>query len=188
PTKYAHFLTSWDSVDPNSQTLELLTSRLLKEESRITVIDEVPKAFSAMSISSDKNQQNYQQSSSNKPRKVKCYYCKKLGHTKNECFKLKRKQAVPQRQSAVQSKYENNSAQLFLVEAPVFSGLKEDVWLADSGASNHMCHNRRLFLNYKLLDHPKTVRLGDSKSIPVLEIGRASCRERLNVEVKAVVC
>ncbi|KYN16302.1 Copia protein [Trachymyrmex cornetzi] len=36
PSKYNAFVTAWDSVDTDKQTLENLTTRLLKEESRMT--------------------------------------------------------------------------------------------------------------------------------------------------------
>lgn len=46
PLKFSAFVTAWDSVNANNQTLHMLTQRLIKEEGRMTVMDEASSAFS----------------------------------------------------------------------------------------------------------------------------------------------
>jgi len=45
PAKFSAFVTAWDSVEANNQTFESLTQRLIKEESRMSVIDETSGAL-----------------------------------------------------------------------------------------------------------------------------------------------
>lgn len=50
PSKFSAFVTAWDSVDPDKQSLDSLTTRLIKEETRITVMDENTNALAAMNV------------------------------------------------------------------------------------------------------------------------------------------
>lgn len=50
PLKLNLFITAWDNIDPEKQTLNTLTLRLVKEENRLTVSDEI--TLSATSINS----------------------------------------------------------------------------------------------------------------------------------------
>ena len=49
-----------------------------------------------------------------------------------------------------------------------------DNWVIDSGASHHLCRNRRCFRNLKPLRQPVMVRLGDSSTIPATAAGTVS--------------
>lgn len=48
PSKFNAFVTAWDNVDANNQTLQILTQRLIKEEGRMTVMDESSSGLMAM--------------------------------------------------------------------------------------------------------------------------------------------
>jgi len=54
PAKFSAFVTAWDSVDANNQTLESLTQRLIKEENRMSVLDEASGALAAISMKPNK--------------------------------------------------------------------------------------------------------------------------------------
>lgn len=42
-SKFTSFVTAWDNIDPERQTVENLTLRLVEEESRITSSDEITR-------------------------------------------------------------------------------------------------------------------------------------------------
>ena len=46
---------------------------------------------------------------------------------------------------------------------------KENVWLLDSGASNHCCYSKEAFKSMK--DHESSIKVGDARELKVLGIG-----------------
>lgn len=108
PSKFNAFITAWDNVDAVNQTVQILTTRLLKEESRMSAMDDVTGALSTTSISKqnyatkkfqkkihkpannaqDKHQKKKnipQQGGSRQMANVECYYCHKNGHVIANC-------------------------------------------------------------------------------------------------------
>ncbi|KAJ0077459.1 hypothetical protein Patl1_35960 [Pistacia atlantica] len=89
---------------------------------------------------------------------VQCYYCKRFGHVKAECWKLREKQA-----SYAEQKEEE--VKLFMAYH-VDTTTSNNIWFLDSGCSNHMTGIKSLFTeldeSYKL-----KVRLGDDKQMQV---------------------
>ena len=78
-------------------------------------------------------------------RTIKCYYCKKSGHMKRNCPRLRRQQ-------------HNHGAEALV------SSTKERLrgkWIMDSGATQHMCPERTLFKNYHSLKVTRPVTTSD---------------------------
>ena len=84
----------------------------------------------------------------------KCNYCKKKGHIKADCFKLKNKEKNNNSQN-------NNTAEasvaadesdgtVFIASANVVRS--SDEWILDSGCSYHICPNRDCFSTYESYD------------------------------------
>jgi len=87
PSKFNALVTAWDSVDADKQTLQGLTTRLIKEENRMSAADE---SCSALIVANSKSH-----TASNAPHKftqhnrqpIECFYCHKKGHVVKNCRK-----------------------------------------------------------------------------------------------------
>jgi hypothetical protein len=125
---------------------------------------------------------------------VKCWYCLKKGHTQNDCRlkkaadrerndrqKAKKDSEKPsESSSAASAKAAITDAQRFtditeeedldVAMALVMSANKSTrsssgSWYIDSGATDHMCHDRSLFGALKRLSVPREVSLGDNSKV-----------------------
>jgi Reverse transcriptase (RNA-dependent DNA polymerase)/gag-polypeptide of LTR copia-type/GAG-pre-integrase domain len=125
--------------------------------------------------------------------KKKCSYCKKKGHVKEECRRLKSAENKDQKPSASNSSEKekkdgeltakvavmmgepsSNSESLCLFVANALterSGLLTK-WIIDSGASSPMSSHRDWFHMYRDISPPKKVWLGDNRYILATGIGQ----------------
>lgn len=100
PMKYNGFVTAWDSYDEAKQTYDNLTLRLLKEEQRLTQVDEAGGAFAALKVGKQGGKQNSTKAGQNSnssngksnsnridKKNIECFHCKKKGHFRSECRK-----------------------------------------------------------------------------------------------------
>ncbi|CAB0043976.1 unnamed protein product [Trichogramma brassicae] len=55
PSKYNAFISTWDSVPDTDQTMDKLRERLLREETRMSADDDIPRAFAATTIDAKNN-------------------------------------------------------------------------------------------------------------------------------------
>ncbi|MFQ6635029.1 hypothetical protein Gotur_012160 [Gossypium turneri] len=78
-----------------------------------------------------------------KKRDKMCYYCKKLGHVKADCYKLRNKKATESNNEDVvgPNLAEESGDDLLLVSTSDSSELTSE-WILDSGCSFHMCPNK----------------------------------------------
>ena len=86
PPNYRAFLSAWDNVESNRQTLVYLQERLIKEKKRLLPEEgEATTAFTSMSINkkskTNSNSQRKEQSKSI----FKCYNCNRPGHIAKNC-------------------------------------------------------------------------------------------------------
>lgn len=180
PAKYGSFVTAWDSYDENKQTFDNLTARLLKEKKRLSQVEEVTTAFSAIKVDKvDKvsNKTQIKASYLNKQNKrsvdktnVECYFCHKKGHFKSECRKLLSRQSQDSQNVGLSAEI-NNSQYL---EAD-----RDNFWLADSAASSHMTGNKEWFSTLKLLKSKISIQIGNNEFVYAEAIG--------SVEIMALV-
>lgn len=125
----------------NSLSSELVRSRLIQEEYRKNNFTEnVDTAYVS------KNKVNKS--------KIICHYCKKSGHIKSKCFKLKKVMANPEEKSLV---------------AAAFVAKSQDDWLVDSGCSAHMCNNKDLFS--ELMDCNNVISIANDEKLECLGKG-----------------
>lgn len=100
----------------------------------------------------------FNMNSSSQQTTIICHYCGKPGHKAPDCRKKKR--------DLTNGKFQNNNytsdESLHLFSATVSNSTISDFWYLGSGASQHMTPIQNLFYEYHLLDHPKTIFLGDN--------------------------
>lgn len=167
PSKYNAFVTAWDSVDTEKQTLENLTIRLMKEETRMTAMDESTSALTAVNISKPHtlksfDSKNHTQRPENKKKEVECFYCHKKGHISKYC----RKRLRSQNSSAYKAPNRDHQGNIdaFLVEHDSITKIEdikpENTWTLDSGASRHMTFQRKWFHYFQVSNHD-VVTVGD---------------------------
>jgi hypothetical protein len=97
--------------------------------------------------------QNYDRSrSKSKHRNLICNYCKKKGHIKADCFKLKNKQKANQKgvPSGEANVVESEKGDVLFVSDG--KDKFEKNWVLDTGASQHMTPNREWFATYEPSD------------------------------------
>lgn len=118
----------YDSVVSNLSTAtvttkissELVRARLLQEFSRRSSLDDNGTAFTMKTKKSI----------------VVCDYCKKSGHTKTKCFKLKR------------TKKQQQSNEKIYSASALISSQSSDFYI-DSGATNHMVNDKALLQDFQ---------------------------------------
>ncbi|MFQ6661892.1 hypothetical protein Gotur_029900, partial [Gossypium turneri] len=77
-----------------------------------------------------------------KKRDKRCRYCKKLGHIKAGCYKLRNKRAAESNKKDVAgANLVNESGENFLLVSTSDKSKLTPKWILDSGCSFHMCHN-----------------------------------------------
>jgi len=183
PAKYRHVISAWDSLPKIEQTMINLLPRLLKEEELYKGIADLKlsddeDSAALYSKSNKKAQSNYKRSvnrqadrnnqgdCNNQADKQKfkgtCHYCKKSGHMKRDCYKFK----VNKRDGNANSVMADHSASVFTATNEWSTINDEDVWLADSGASDHMTSREEWFTKLQPVgDREKPVTLGNNKVI-----------------------
>ncbi|KAI5646260.1 gag-polypeptide of LTR copia-type domain-containing protein [Phthorimaea operculella] len=105
----------------SSLTSELVRTRLLQEEMRKNGNNEaINSSESAYFV---------------KKKKLFCNYCKKEGHSRNKCFKLRKQK-------------KDKTERAFIVTDSAYSVTQED-FVVDSGCSSHMIKNKNLLDSFK---------------------------------------
>ncbi|KAG8493142.1 hypothetical protein CXB51_010505 [Gossypium anomalum] len=100
-----------------------------------------------------------------KKRDKRCRYCKKLGHVKAGCYKLRNKITAESNEEDVASANlaDENSDDFLLVSTSDNSKLMSE-WILDSGCSFHMCPNREWFSIYSSIEGGVVRMRNDSSS------------------------
>ena len=126
-------------------------------------------------------------SSKQKP-KVKCHHCGKLGHIKRFCRKLKAEKEKSEGSekaaiSAVKEDSDSESSALVGVADQALSSVsspnEQRAWIVDSGATSHMCRDKKSFSALYQSEDPVDVVLGDGRTLSA--VGRG------NVELDMVL-
>lgn len=199
PSKFNALVTAWDSVSERDQKKEVLIERLIKEENRLTVMDETTNALAAIKVqdgnihskenATRKHRNSDKSSGKNKRQDFNCHYCGKKGHIARNCFK--RRDKSENNKDNEKSKRKTNSDDSANLEAFLVSGSDcctrimnsdvKDVWILDSGASKHMSFRQEWFID---LDgsYKETVSLGDDSVCKVMGRGTILIKRLVNNE------
>ena len=148
PSQYNAFVTAWDSVDAEKQTLEILTTRLIKEESRLTSVDDVASALVAVNIQNPNKKSIINKKPKkffNKKQEIECFYCHKRGHMIKDC--RKRLFSENKNQASNNQNKSSNSKDMcaFSSEILLQTVDNSEKWFLDGAASKHMTFQRHLF-------------------------------------------
>lgn len=167
PERYKHFCSAWDSTPTENQNLTYLTSILLIEEERVETVESEKDETVAL-VSKKLNKKCYScgkvgHIKSECRKNVECYFCKKRGHKMSECFFKKRKQ----------NEQQATNSMAMMVSNEINSQINTN-WYLDSGASQHMYKNRNLIVNYRALDIPKQIKIGDGTVIKAIGVGNVN--------------
>lgn len=156
PTKFDHVRTAWYAVPRIEQNIERLTDHLVNEESLLNLRSNgvTEKNKTAYSVNKQNNSKHLNK------RNGKCNYCHKQGHWARECFKRQRDQqskSTNERNSLAITREPNTkdneetsnsrSSHLFVLHSNDKQNKFENMFYADSGATDHMCFQRELYTN-----------------------------------------
>lgn len=135
PVEYKHFISAWESIEKSRQTIELLTNRLMIEESRIANGNDVTEKGEAL-LAKQYGGKAKGLKGKTKPtkKKGKCFSCGIEGHWMSQCKADKsRKEKFSRSNSS--NDIENNG--FFCDVGQIADTLdKSQTWYADSGASS----------------------------------------------------
>jgi len=120
----------------------------------------------------DKGKRGQGKGADGKPKLGKCAYCKKKGHYKAECRKMKhdleekgedgsgKKSAEALHAKVARAESDDDDEHIYLFMAQMLQEQKAEVaerWIVDSDASSSMTSNREWLANYRKLSKPKKV-------------------------------
>ncbi|CAH0719500.1 unnamed protein product, partial [Brenthis ino] len=180
PENFRHFISAWDSVPMADRKLSELISRLMLEEQRNNDYEE-KMALSTQSRNSErkcfkcqqvghykkdctKNMNNFNSGKNYK----QCKICKKFNHKEKDCWFRNKKNSYQKGDNV------KGNTNAFITSAIMFSCVnifQKTFWVLDSGASEHMCKNKNMFVNFKTLSAPKDIMVGDGSIIKALGQG-----------------
>ena len=118
----------------------------------------------------------------NKQTKLSCWKCGKPGHLKRDCrvFKGKNKAGPsgsndPEKQQGqivVNNFNSNTNSNYVSLISDAFYVQDDDVaWWFDSGATSHVCKDRRWFKEFRPIDDGSIVKMGNVATEPILGLG-----------------
>ncbi|KAL5757330.1 hypothetical protein ACOSP7_019941 [Xanthoceras sorbifolium] len=158
PPSYKHFR---DTLIYSRQTLKLedvkaalFSKELIDKELGTSRNDSPAEGLLVRGRTPDKSSSSNQRSrsrSKSRHRNLTCNYCKKKGHTKSECFKLKNKQQNKdqKRDEPAEASIVQNQEQCDLLLVCADEAKARNEWILDTACSFHMCPNRDYFSTYK---------------------------------------
>jgi len=135
----------------------------------------------------DKRKGGQRKGADEKPKLGKCAYCKKKGHYKAKCRKMKhdlkekgedrseKKSAEALHVKIARAESDDNDEHIHLFMAQMLQEQKAKVaerWIVDLGASLSMTSNCKWLANYHKLSKPKKIWMGDERYIYTVGIGQ----------------
>ena len=104
-----------------------------------------------------------------------CTYCRKPGHVKQNCFKLKKKDSRFSNNPSSNSNNGNPGRENYESQDVVFAATSDaekftdDIWICDSGASSHYCISDRGMVDTREIN--ENIRLGNGDFMTATKIG-----------------
>jgi hypothetical protein len=101
-----------------------------------------------------------------------CSYCRKSGHDKKNCLKLKKKEARnnnPSNNSGDGNRQNYESQDVVFTDTSKNGTLSNDLWICDSRACGHYCKSIEGVFNLK--DIAETITVGNGDSMSATKVG-----------------
>lgn len=190
PDSFNALRTAWDSAPASDQTLVKLTARVLKEEQmqmqekkRRGAGEEETERTEAL-VAQGRRGSGHRKTG--KKFTGACRFCNLKGHKEINCWeKHPEKRPAGRRPAAADANTSERKESVALTACKVSIGCKE--WIADSGASDHMCSEIRLFSH---LDHINdgdySIRIANSDIMLCKGIGTIDIQTKVGNQWKEV--
>ena len=110
-----------------------------------------------------------------------CLHCGQKGHFIRNCPELKKDNPKHRAKTAEETQEDSDAGggELFVATVGLKADAKDDNWIIDSGASRHMTFQRNVLRDYKELDNPESVQLGDGRTVSALGAGKVKVLSQL---------
>lgn len=204
PSEYNKLKENWDYLHPDQKNLKDLELRIRKIEEDMKISGAETKVENEAKVFIAKQAKQFgRMTISDKKKVTHCAKCGHKGHWARECktklenyksktdFKPREPQQEPKfkPKDVVFTTFENsevdsvNRYTSYLVK----DALKTQ-WIADSGASNHICNEQSWFKELKHYDTPRHITVGDSSESEVIGEGKIEIISKLeDYEIKATL-
>ena len=156
--------------------MELVTERLLHEERKLKGREEASASNDKVMTAGHRFRR--------RGRGPKCHNCGNYGHIKRNCRNPPQqksegdtrqtggtKQKASTANAEVRKESDSECSVGLVVQHAMSSHSKKPDWIVDSGATCHMCNDRSMFVEYKSLDVPMKVKLGDGYEVDTIGRG-----------------
>ncbi|CAF0996316.1 unnamed protein product [Brachionus calyciflorus] len=106
-----------------------------------------------------------------------------MGHYASDCKAPKLKKENPSQTKNAHLNIKNNDEFIFHTKASLNSEAK-NIWLLDSGATNHLCCIKSMFSDLK--PHSSKVKVGDGRDLEVMGIGNIKAKIKSKNDLKSI--
>ena len=177
PDNYSTLVTALESVE-KVPTWAVVTEKLLNFESKLKSVE--PELTEDKVLVTKRHNNNFF-----KKKSFNCYECGGENHIKKNCSVFKNKQFKNfKSKHAVNTARSNSSEGNVILLASSISALNsicvdKNDFVIDSGATNHMCFDSRLFKSISNIDGNISVNIGDGSALPVEGKGDVEIKIRL---------
>ncbi|UYV62468.1 hypothetical protein LAZ67_2000715 [Cordylochernes scorpioides] len=168
PDEYFDFKSVWESVSKEERSVDNLTQRLRLLEIRIQQRDECSTSSStALMANAYENKQNMKgkvtKSNEFFQKTRECYFCHRKGHLAKDCRYAKQNKLKDKEKDETKLKLNSKLSESLISER--FNEQDEDIWIGDSGATNHITRNASFYTSYRDFPTQQTVKVGSNEKL-----------------------
>ncbi|KAK2574724.1 hypothetical protein KPH14_013034 [Odynerus spinipes] len=142
PPEYKPMVMALDSSGVEITT-DRVKNKLLQEEVKKRAEPELSEAAFTTKFDQKRFGKNFQR------REIRCHGCNARGHVISQCRKMQQKPSVRTSQNVDNNYTKNKNWSLLTAQMAKSS---EECWYIDSGATNHMTHNKEWVREFKKHD------------------------------------
>lgn len=182
PDGYEAMKSGWDFVHSSERTIPNLVGHVLKTEAKLKADGVTPKAFLAgrSQGSSSTDTMTIEQ----RKKITRCGKCGHKGHWHRECTtKIEDYIKKPSADSKEKSKTNEQEKKKISLNVGKIDGSMKNLWLCDSGASNHMCNNEDWFTELVKYSEPASCTIGNGEPVEVIGQGKVEVASLVEGEI-----